>query len=345
MESIVFAQKFPFSNIARDFLKGKGVSVDEIPETAIKRAALMVMRAFSSSTYSFDSLNPNNDALTAEIMAFPVAKMFVSSMNAPNIAEKFSVLIKNMCFSNLIDSNSPKDLCVLLADDFKIPYSIENEKEFTVKIPLMEYLKIYFADPESRLVNKSVSAGNVFLNLNDFARFLSEKAYSAVFDSLPIPSKSIPKSISLLSKSIESQLVNIEKKNFDFKLAGKIDPNLFPPCMSVLYSDQLGGKKLSYMGRLALASFLYQLGMSKTEMVTLFSKSPDYKKHIADYHINRIFEKQLSAPGCTKMFEYGLKIAACEKECKFKHPFRYYLSKLRIKNRIKNSKSAGEKNV
>jgi DNA primase large subunit len=264
-------------------------------------------------------------------------------MKAPNIKEKFALLIKNYCFSNLLDSKNPKDLCALLADDFGLKYSFVEDSDYFVKVSLIDYLQIYFIDAESKLINKPLLMGEVFLNINDFARFLSEKAYARVLDSLPIPEKNISKNIIPLARSIDSQLVVMEKKNFDFKLAGKIDPNLFPPCMGVLYADQLAGKKLSYMGRLALASFLFQLGMSKTELMTLYSKSPDFKKHIAEYHINRIFEKELSAPGCVKMFEYGLKVPACEKECKYKHPFRFYLSKLRVKNRMKNANSNGGK--
>jgi DNA primase large subunit len=236
----------------------------------------------------------------------------------------------------LVEDNDSKNLCLQLADDFGVKYFLSEEKSFFVEIPLDEYLKIYFIDEETKLINKPLLKGKVFLNLNDFARFLAEKAYAKVFDSLPINKDSVPKDFLSFARSIDSQLVSIEKKNFDLKLTGRIDPNLFPPCMRGLYADQLSGKKLHYMARLALASFLYQLGMSKTELLSLFAKSPDYKKNIAEYHINRVFEKALSAPGCKKLQEYGLRVKECEKECTFKHPVQYYLSKLRVQNRVKN---------
>jgi DNA primase large subunit len=338
MEKLTFAQKFPFSDIARNYLKDLNISTKSLPENAIKKSALMVSRAFSGSTYTIDLSNPQKDILELELMAFPIAKMFVSLMKTPNIVEKFCFMVYKNTFNNLIESKDAKESCLQLADDFKIKYSLSEEKDFFVEVPLLEYLKINFIDEESKVLNKPVNGGIVLLNVNDFARFLAERAYVKVFESLPIKKEEIPKDLHNLARSIDSQLVVIEKKNFDLKIFGKIDPNLFPPCMGVLYSDQLAGKKLSYMGRLSLASFLYQLGMSKTELLTLFSKSPDFKKHIAEYHINRIYEKALSAPACKKLWEQGLRVKECEKECKFKHPVAYYTSKLRISNRAKNSK-------
>ena len=348
MNGLLFAQKFPFSDISREHLKKLNLSTDSLPEVAIKRAALMVSKAFSAGTYSPDADSLSREEIENEIIAFPIAKMFVSVMRTPNILEKFSLFVQRNTFNSLVGSNDSKDVCISLADDLKVPYSISEQKGFFAEVPLLNYLQSYFVDPENSLLSKPVEKGKVFLTVNDFARFLSEKAYAKVFDSLPISQKEVPKQIQELARSIDSQLVVIEKKNFDLKLLGKIDPSLFPPCMSALYAEQLAGKKLQYMARLALASFLFQLGMSKTEMLSLLSKSPDYKKNIAEYHVKRIFDKGLSAPGCEKIKEYGLRVAECNKVCTYKHPVQYYLSHLGMKNRMKNNskqKSAGAEEI
>lgn len=338
MDKLFFAQKFPFTERARDILKEMNISVDDVSEGAIKKAALMVSRAFSNNPYVFDSQNPTNEVLELEVTAFPISKMFVSAMKTSNMVEKFSMFVFKNTFNNLVEADFTFDLCIDLADDFKLKYKLSEEKGF-VEVDLLDYLQIFFVDNESKVVNKQVYNGKILLNTNDFARFLAEKAYAKVFNSLPIPEKSIPKNILTLARSIDSQLVVMEKKSFDLKLVGKIEPNFFPPCMHALYADQLGGKKLSYSARLALASFLYQLGMSKTELLSLYSKSPDFKKAIAEYHISRIYEKEISAPGCKKLAENGLKVAECNKVCNYKHPMQYYLAKLRMNNRIKNSNS------
>ncbi len=206
-------------------------------------------------------------------------------------------------------------------------------------------MNIYFVDNETKLINKSVDGGRVFLGVNDFARFLSEKTYKKIYDSLPIPKEAIPKKYQALARSIDSQLIKIEKKNFDLRLTGKVNPDFFPPCMKTIYAQQLAGEGLSYYARLSLGAFLYQAGMSKVDLLSLFSKSPDFKKHIAEYHINRIFEKELSAPGCRKIKDYGLRVKECDKECTNKHPMQYYLQKLRQNNRFKNKNKGSEKNV
>jgi DNA primase large subunit len=341
MDHLLFAQKFPFSERARDILRELNISADDVSEHVVKKSALIVSRAFSNTPYVFDSLNPTKEVLQSEVTSFPIAKMFVSAMKTSNIIEKFSMFVFKNTFNNLVEDNDAFNLCLKLADDFKLKYRILEEPGF-VEIDLIDYLQIFFIDKESKVVNKQVYNGKILLNSNDFARFLSEKAYAKVFSSLPILEKNIPKYILTLAKSIDSQLVVMEKKSFDLKLVGKIEPSFFPPCMLSLYTDQLAGKKLSYSARLALASFLYQLGMSKTELLTLFSKSPDFKKAIAEYHISRIYEKEISAPGCKKLAENGLKVAQCNKSCNYVHPMQFYLAKLRINNRMKNSSQKKE---
>jgi DNA primase large subunit len=340
MEALVFAQLFPFSEKAKRVLKDMDVSVGDVPDGVVRRAALMVSRANSNKEYSLETNNPSKQELETEVMAFPVAKMFVSLMRAPNMAEKFSSLAKKNTFNYLVGSENPKELCLELAEDLALPFFLSEEKGFFVEVPLMEFLKIYFTDPQTKLVNKPLENGKVFLSQNEFAHFLSQKAYAKIFDSLPIPKDAIPLKFHSLAKSIDSQLVTIERKDFNLKIEGKMDPDLFPPCMKQLYADQLAGKKLSYPGRVSLASFLQQLGMTKPEMLALFAKSPDYKKHITDYHVNRIYDKKLSAPGCKKMAEQGLKVPECQKACTSNHPLKYYMRQLRARNRMKNGAGA-----
>ncbi len=350
MKQLFFAQAFPFSEKSRKTLKEMNVSLENIPKKASEKAMNLILKA-NSNEIPESKLSPYEEDVAFELMAYPVAKMFISLMNTPNIIEKFCAFIRKKTFQSLIESEKPRDTCFDLADDFALKYDLSEENFFVINV--LDYLDIYFTDDETKLVNKRLEQGKVFLSLNDFARFLSEKTYKKVFDSLPIKKESIPKEFVKTAKELDSQLGFVQQKRFDAKISGKIDPNIFPPSMKELYERQLSGKKLSYYERLAIGGFLRQIGMQKIEMLTFFSKSPDYKKHIAEYHINRMFEKELSAPGYKKMDEYGITVFAEEK--KFKHPVQYYTSKLRIRNRVDNtkknnsntkeSKSGGEKNV
>jgi len=58
---------------------------------------------------------------------------------------------------------------------------------------------------------------------------------------------------------------------------------------------------------------------------------------------NRIFEKELSAPGCRKIKDYGLRVKECDKECTHKHPMQYYLREIRQNNRLKTKTKAVRK--
>ncbi|MFA5357333.1 MAG: hypothetical protein WC308_00205 [archaeon] len=343
MDDISFSQEFPFTEKARNVLKKSGVSLDSAPKQAFEIARELVLFSAAGKQKMFELSNPSEEDLMNELMAFPIAKMLVSVMKHPRIIEKFSMMIEKKTFSYLTTAKKQKELSVDLALELGINFSL-LEGEFFVQLPLTEFLQINFNDEELKLVNLAVSGGNIFLATNDFARFLSEVAYKKVFDSLPISADDIPGEFKQFARAIENQIGSIERKDFDLKVSGKANPNFFPPCMKALYVDLLAGKRLSYTARITIASFLYQVGFSQEELLVLFSKSPDYKPHIARYHIARIFDKKLSAPGCKKIKEYGLKIKECEQECNYKHPLRYYLSKVRqSKKQIVSEKPEREK--
>ncbi|MDD3159486.1 MAG: hypothetical protein PHQ98_00785 [Candidatus ainarchaeum sp.] len=336
MENLLFGQKFPFSNIAKEKLKTFNIMIDDVDEQVIKKAALMILKANSNQKYFFEMVNPSEELLKVEIMSFTVAKILISLIKTPNIKEKFCDMVRKDTFEILENTEHRKDVCINLSNDLGIKFELVDDNYFFVKIKILDFLDIYFKDEESKLINKSTEEGFVYLSINDFARFLSEKAYKKVFDSLPLPKETIPKKFLQYAKSIDDQLGVIQQKRFDERLVGKVYSDLFPPCINDLYTQQAQGKKLSHVARLTLASFLYQIGMNKTEMLVLFSKSPDYDEKIAKYQIDKVFEKELSAPGCRKIADYGLKVKECDK-CKYKHPVQWYISNLRIKNRIKNN--------
>lgn len=340
MDNLEFSYRFPYSEKSKSFLKEENVDINQIPENVVKRAAILISKANMNKEYEIDLLSTSKELLKIEVMAFPTAKMLLSNMKIPNLSEKFANLIAKKTFSHIVEGENPKEISLELAGDFNLKYAL-SENEF-VEIALLDYLDIYFIYEETKLVNKSVLNGTVFLNVNDFARFLSEKAYKKIVDSLPIPKEKIPKELIKVSKNLEPQLGAIQEKTFTLKLSGKVDPLLFPPSIKKIYEKGLAGQKLTHFENLTIGGFLRQVGMSKEQVVSFFSKAPNYKKQLADYQINRIFEQEISAPGYVKMSEYGILVDPVEK--KYKHPFQYYKSKLIISNRIKNNKG-GEKNV
>ena len=345
MEPLIFAQMFPFTEAAKQVVKKTGLNPEDVPEQAVKRAALMVSRASSGKTYSLELNNPSKEILEYEVIAFPIAKMFVSTMRATNITNKLATMIQKSTLTNILENENNRELCTDLAKDLGIKFELSGEKEFFGELELLEFLSINFNDDELKLVNQAVENGIVYLSLKDFARFLSEKAYMKTFEALPIPKEHIPKNIQQLAKSIELQITSFERKEFDLKIEGTADPNLFPACMKEIYSQQLEGRKLPHFARLTSATFLKAVGMSQEEILNVLAKSPDYKEHMARYQLQRIFEKDLAPPSCQKIAEYGLKVSECHSVCDVKHPMQWYRreyrKKLRIKNRMKESKAKG----
>ncbi len=340
MNGLFFEQKFPYTERAKNHLKQKKILLEDVSEEEIKKALILIIRAHKEQDYLPEITNPDKENCEKEVIAFPTAKLLLSAMNITGLEEKFSDLFRKKTMSEILSEKDLESIALELADDFGIKYEL-CEKDFFLKIILTDYLENYFRDEESKLVNKHVEKGFVYMNTNDFARFLSEKAFKKIIDSLPIKKESIPKNIQKIARNASSQLRTIQQKNYNQKISAKINTKNFPPSMLELYNRQLGGEKLGHYERLTIALFLRQIGMNKGEMLSFFSKSPDYKKHVAEYHVDRIFEKELSAPSFKKMDDYGINITLEEK--KYSHPVRYYLAKTRANNRKKNFK--GEKNV
>jgi DNA primase large subunit len=325
---LVFLSKYPFLDDAKVFLKEKNLSLANLPESALKRSSIMISNAFSGKEYLVDIPAQMFEELGDEVIAFTASKIIISAMSQQAILDKFCQMVQKSVFKRLVAN---KDETINLADSLSANYSFVDENELDkslfVKVPLLDYISINFFSSESALINMRVQNGNVFMTANDFARYVSELSAHKVRIALPIEKEFIPKNFFELAKSFESQLGAIESREFAQRLSGAIEINNFPPCMKSMYTRQMEGKKLSYIERLALGSFLYQIGMSRNEVSLVFSKSPDYQKNIADYHIARIFEKKLSAPGCKKLFEYGIRVPECEKECTFNHPLQHYIFK------------------
>ena len=324
MQQLVFAQNFPFSGAARRIITEQDISLEKLPEEAVLRAERIVWDAMLGKGAPLKL--QSTDLLLQEILAFPVAKILVSFTKDARLFERFSAMIADNAFAFLNSQKNKQEAAVALASDIGLRFDFADESGFFVKVPLTDFLLVRFNDPQLKLVNQQVDKGMVFLDANNFCRFLREKVFMLVLQSLPVPTDGMPKGLQAAAKQLALETAAAEKKKFDFAIRGKADSNSFPPCMASLYSQLASGQKLPHMARVYLAYFLNSVGMQKQQIFELFKKSPDFKERIAAYQINKIVAQNYTPPSCDKVRAQGY---CPNSNCGVRNPISFYKRELR----------------
>jgi DNA primase large subunit len=326
LEQLAFAQHFPFTSSAKKIVAEQSLSLEELPEPLIERAATLARSAFFGKSYAFEL--HSTDLLLQELLAFPVAKIIVSAVNDPVLMQRFSAMIADSAYNFLKNEKNAQQAAIALATDLGIKFDFPEEKQFLVSMPLQEFLGIPFRDNSLKLVNQFVSHGIVFLDLNGFCRFLREKSFATVLSSLPVPTKGLPKRLLSAAGSLKSETRALNEKLFQEAFLGKVAPEAFPECMASMYSRLAAGQKISHMGNFSLATFLNRIGMPKQQILALFKKAPNFNEKIASYQVSRIAKQNYTPPSCEKIRSYGL---CPNPNCKTRHPLSFYKMAIKAK--------------
>lgn len=310
------AQKYPFLPLTKKIVKNSGLNLDSVPEPVLERAKAMVKIAQEEKDYN-PHISISEELLKNEVLAFPVAKILISVINSEDLFRKFSKMFENSIFSNL--ENEKDEFLIDIGMDLGLKFNLA-EKYF-VELSVPDFLRASFSTPFMKIVNMPVEKGFVFLERNDYCRFLSSLAATGIRNSLPVPLDGIPKVFSETASSLQKNYSEKVKKDFSSQDFGSVTPENFPPCMSKIYSELLSGLNVNHSARFAIATFLASIGMNKEQIVDLFRKTPNFNERTTAYQVSRITGgKGYSSPSCDKMRTYGL----CVAECKVVHPVQFY---------------------
>ncbi len=323
MQQILFAQHFPFSETAKRIVNEQSVSLEQLPETVIERASLAVEHAAAGKKYAL-ALH-STELLLQEILAFPVAKIFVSFAKDRLLYEKFAALFADAALHYLNTGKGQKEEAVALATELRLRFDFTGEKDFLVSVPLLEFLQVCFSDMLLKLVNQRVSKGRVFLDLNGFPRLLRAVVFERILGSLPVPVDGLPKNLVKMGQRFQRDFKAKQARHFQLAFKGKVNADAFPPCIASMYSQLLEGKNLPHMARFILASFLNRVGMPKQQVLELFRKAPNFKEKITLYQLDRIAKQNYTPASCNKIRSYG---HCPNADCNVRNPLSFYRRRL-----------------
>ncbi len=340
-EELIFAQMFPFSDKAKNLIKKEKFLLEDVSEEVMARAKIMLLNAFRKKPYSVNGISFSNELMLNEIYAFPVAKILLSEMSSFDLNRKFALTFSLNTFG-FLEKEKNNDKLLRLFDDFKIKFSLSENKAFFLSVSLKEFLSMP-SFRELKLVNQSISNGRVFLTKNDSIRFISNLSYKKINSSLPIETKGIPKKFKENANVLKQEFFSLKKTLPEFKFAGNLKTEFIPPCMSFLYGKLSSGSKLTHIANFDLACFLINSRTSKEDFLKLYSRASNFKEKLVLYHYSNIKGKEAkpkySSPSCNKVVEHSLCLRneTCEG---IKSPLGYYIRNL--KNLKKSKKPQTE---
>ncbi|MCX8158241.1 MAG: hypothetical protein N3D73_01090 [Candidatus Diapherotrites archaeon] len=317
-EEFQFAAKYPFSSVARDIVK---YYVDDFSKVSLETKDLakgIILDSYFRTFLSpYDIKVYSKELLLDHILAYPLAKIYVSIIANEELYTRFAKYIAKRTYDNLTNNNFSEVFD--LAYDLNIEFSTKND---FVVIPLFSFLKVDCFDNDNsfKLVNQRLDAGNVYLSREKFAKFLSNHIFSELLNTLPCSVDGLPSSLKEEANSIRNDIFS-RKYKISFNKIQNIYPNAFPACYRELYFSLLSGSNLTHIARFYLAVFLAAVGMKKESIIELFKNAPNYNETKTKYHVDRIFsKKRFLPPSCAKLREYGL----CKDNCNVKNPIVYY---------------------
>ncbi len=338
-EEIEFAQKYPFSGIAKSIVVDSGLTLDSIPEEVLLRAKDMVSSAFSEEKYDSNTVSIPS-LLRNEVLAFPLSKIIVSLINRLELYRRFCSMLSASVSKNLSQEQDRTlvDAACELDMDFTLSESHKQNDSSSIfaQVSLPAYLRPEHSG-QSKLVNRRVSRGKVLLTRSEFIVLVSMIAGQQLRDSLPVQVQGVPVMLKDCAQALEKEFAFTMRKKFSRTDFGKVAPEAFPPCMAKIYSDLIAGVKVNHPARFAIATFLNSVGMDSEQIINMYRATPNFSEKITRYQVERIAgkkgmqEKAYSSPGCDKMRSYNL----CVANCPVTHPIQFYSREImRTKNQV-----------
>ena len=326
--------KYPFLKETTEYVKKLDFSIEDLtnPEFSkiLERAEERIVEAILDTLVSRKLRNED-----IEIFSFPVAIMLAIATEKPFIKKRYALAEAKQTYEDL--KLEPKERLHTIARNFGwklVP--IENPEpplEFTLNFT--DYLRntTHLREKKWKLVNRSLSKGNVYLTRNETARLLSEEVRRHIEERLETKDKpKLPQKILEIAEKIKK--LSIEKIG-ETEMGGfpkTIEQTAFPPCIQALYQSFTSGRHLSHIGRFTLTSFLINIGMPPETVIDLFKSISDFNERMTRYQVEHIAGDKGSRtryipPKCDTLKTHGVCTNPDDLCRRIRHPLGYYRRK------------------
>ncbi len=325
---------YPFLDEAKEYIIDKGPTLDDLQtelDEVVIRAETRVLEAIEDGKVASRSLEDDIQR-EDELFSYPVARMLVSCIADNFLIRRYALGEAERVSERLTSEET--EVILVLGEELGIPGVLNND---TIFLSFIDYLEntTNLKGPSWKLVNQDLRDGQVLIKKSRYIRIIKENVMLNIIDELPVAVNDeilnvFSDYIENIQKRLESSRFKIESLDF-----GRVETNLFPPCMKYLLAQQKEGVNLSHDARFALTAFLNKVGLNEDGILQLFSESPDFRADLATYQIEHIIGEisgeGYTPPGCDWMKTNGICYdpdPLCNREW-MGHPLTYYSVKKR----------------
>ncbi|MBS3817101.1 MAG: DNA primase large subunit PriL [Candidatus Thermoplasmatota archaeon] len=323
--------RYPFLDEAKGYISEEAPSLGELIKDSLwgpvrERGKDRVFEALDEGKVRIRDIRDDIEQ-EEELFSYPIARMLVSSIGDNFLVRRYSLGEAERVVTEL--SGEDDEMILKMASALEINAGMDGDL-FTIFFG--DYLENTerLRAPPWKLVNQDLRDGKVYMDREKFIRLLKERVFFIISEDLPAPvSDQILNNFERSIEQIEEKLRERKTEIKEIDL-GKVENDLFPPCIKKLVAGQKEGENLSHEARFALTAFLRKVGLSEDDIIAIFKEAPDFDEDMASYQIEHIIGEisgtEYNPPGCDLMKTNGICYnpdSLCEQEW-MNHPLSYY---------------------
>ena len=339
--------RFPYVTEASAYLKDKGITLgdllhDEAYGRARARGLLRVLVALEKGDKAplDDPPLHRDEEVLPEILAYPVARMIVSSIADTYLIRRYALTEAVWAQARLDREDAP--FVAALAADLGLDLRPANGG---FRIHFADFLKhtSTMRETDWKLINQVLDKGYVRLSRDRALRVMRNAVQRRIESELPLPvNDEVIEALRPEAQQVKA-LLAARKERFKAEELGRVSITRFPPCMYNLVASLQGHENVPHTGRFAIVTFLHHVGLSNEEIFRAFGDVPDFAADVTRYQIEHITgttsATEYSTPECSTMKSYGLCPGPDAVCLTIRHPLQYYRKKRRMMERWTSPRS------
>lgn len=332
--SLIYLARYPFLPGGREYVGEKKLAISDLsskPYLPVLRRA--INRLELAIRYGF--VDDRSEEAEMEILSFPLAVFLAACISDPSVSKRYAVGESERCFGLLLAE--PNLVLERIAGDgfglrLKTSRQVLGTYVYDFSLHVSDYLSLtsWFSTPSWKLANKDLYAGWVCLVKTEAAGLLrlqiGKKIQSTIAEAGDVsPPKSLERRLAAIRNMATEK--REEKPAIGFSLRA------LPPCIRSMYARLIAGEGLPHFARFTLTSFFLNVGLTPQEILSLFSRLPDFDQHLSQYQIEHIAGrrggvKRYTSPSCKTLRTHDL-CAETEQCSNTRSPIRMYYRQIR----------------
>lgn len=340
--------KYPFLKVSAEYLKNVPdlqQPIVKIIETDFGMRSLDLAKTRLTNAITKKNL-PINGAVDEEIASFFFARVLLSIPSPVNksLIEKFITYETDRFYRLYTSENNSKKS--FIEKDLQISF-MKRQYTLTEYIPIS--IKLIQSSARWKLVNMKIVDGIVDISELTKSKFdtksdapdilfFKEQIKHKLRSTMPMKIDKETRSVlEPIAKEIFGEYINTHESG-DY---GEVTPSNYPPCIQHIIDLIQKHENPTHSGRFALVTFLHEIGLPESDIITIFQTVRDFDMSQTIYQIQHISGQQgtpaYKCPACDTMKTNGLCMGSNNSLCaKVKHPLGYYQAKHKFATQQKN---------